>query len=106
MVRDGLPNPQRLLAFLASAMALTMSVLDSSIVNVALPTISKELHIAPADAIWVINAYQLAVTVSLLPCASLGETLGYRYVFWWGLALFTAASLACAGSPSLLILSI
>jgi DHA2 family multidrug resistance protein-like MFS transporter len=102
---DGLPNPQRALAFLTIAIALTMAVLDSAIVNVALPSIAKELVIPPSDAIWVVTAYVLAVTVSLLPLASLGDILGYKRVYWCGLAIFTAASFACANAHSLLFLA-
>ena len=99
--QDGLPNPRRALAFLALAFAIGMAVLDGAIVNVALPTLAKELAVSPASAVWVANAYQLAVTVALLPLASLGDSLGYRRVYIGGLALFTAASLACALAPSL-----
>ncbi|MDQ0390341.1 MFS transporter [Labrys monachus] len=102
---DGLPNPQRALAFLTIAIALTMAVLDSAIVNVALPSIARELAIPPSDAIWVVTAYVLAVTVSLLPLASLGDILGYKRVYWCGLAVFTAASFACANAHSLVFLA-
>lgn len=102
---DGLPRTQRLFAFLAVAIAVTMAVLDSAIVNVALPSIGRDLGISPAQAIWVVNAYQLAVTISLLPLASLGDSVGYKKVYWCGLAVFTAASLACANAHSLLALS-
>jgi MFS transporter, DHA2 family, multidrug resistance protein len=103
-VVDGLENPQRILAFLTLAIAITMAVLDGAIVNVALPTISRELGVTPANAVWVVNAYQLAVTVSLLPLASLCDILGYRRVYGAGLALFTVSSLVCALSPSLTVL--
>jgi len=103
---DGLPNPQRMLAFATLALAITMAVLDGTIVNVALPTIAHELDVSPAESIWIVNAFQLAVTVSLLPLASLGERLGYRRVYWPGLALFTAASLACAIAPNFLTLAL
>jgi DHA2 family multidrug resistance protein-like MFS transporter len=103
---DGLPNPQRALAFLAIGIALIMAVLDSAIVNVALPTVAKDLRASPADAIWVINAYQLAITVSLLPLASLGDSIGYRTVYWSGLAVFTLSSLVCALSTSLPMLAL
>jgi MFS transporter, DHA2 family, multidrug resistance protein len=106
LMTDGLPNPQRALAFLTVAIALIMAVLDSAIVNVALPTIAKDLSANPADAIWVVNAYQLAVTVSLLPLASLGDSLGYRKVYLFGLALFTAASFVCAVAPNMVVLSL
>ena len=99
--RDGLPPRQRLRAMFVIEIALAMSVLDGAIANIALPTIVAELRAEPASAIWVVNAYQLAVTVSLLPFASLGELRGYRRVFGWGLAAFTLGSLACALSDSL-----
>lgn len=98
---DGLPDTQRRLAFLALALAITMAVLDSVIVALALPVIGRELNVSPSQAIWVVNAYQLAVTVALLPLASLGDMLGYKRVYWWGLALFTVASLACACATTL-----
>ncbi len=70
---DGLPLPQRTWAILAIAMAITMAVLDGAIANVALPAIARDLHATPASSIWVVNAYQLATTVSLLAFASLGD---------------------------------
>ncbi len=101
---DGLPPRERVRAMTTIAIAVAMSVLDSAIANIALPTIARELHATPAASIWVVNAYQLAVTVSLLPLASLGDIIGYRRVYWAGLAVFTAASGACALSHSLPIL--
>lgn len=77
---DGLPNPKRLFAFLAIATTLTMAILDTSVINVALPVIAHDLAIEPATAIWAVNAYQIAVTVSLLPPAALGDSLSYRRV--------------------------
>ena len=103
---DGLPQPQRFYAFMAIAIAMTMAVLDSAIVNVALPTIGRELVISPMETIWIVNAFQLAITVSLLPLASLGDSIGYKKIYWCGLAVFTAASFACASSHSLLGLSV
>jgi len=83
-----------------------MTVLDGAIANVALPTIARELAASPADSIWVVNAYQLTVTISLLPLASAGEIFGYRRVYRWGLAVFTISSLGCALSDSLLTLTL
>ena len=98
---DGLPVRERLLAMAAIALAMTLAVLDGAIVNVALPAMAKDLAVRPSDAIFVVNGYQIAVTVSLLPLAALGDGLGYRRVYLGGLSLFTAASLACAVAPSL-----
>jgi DHA2 family multidrug resistance protein-like MFS transporter len=79
-----------------------MAVLDSSIANVALPTMSRELHADASSTIWVVNAYQVAVTMCLLPLSSLGDVLGYRRTYRAGLVVFTAGSLGCALSTSLL----
>ena len=102
---DGLPVPRRYWAIAAIALAITMSVLDSTIVNVALPTIARDLKVTAAASIWVINAYQLAILLVLLPFASLGEIVGYRRVSQAGLAVFTLASIGCAFAPGLLALS-
>ena len=86
---------------LAIALGITMSVLDSAVANIALPTIAKELQTTPAASVWVVNAYQLAIVVTLLPLASLGERVGYRRIYQAGLAVFTLGSLGCALSHSL-----
>ncbi|MBV9653669.1 MAG: MFS transporter [Acetobacteraceae bacterium] len=103
---DGIGVPARHWAMLTIALGVSMAVLDGSIANVALPTIARDVGATPANAVWVVNAYQLAVTVSLLACASLGEIVGYRRVYLTGLAVMTLASLACALSGSLLALSL
>ena len=100
-VADGIPMPRRLWAILAVAFGVSLSVIDSTIANVALPTISRALGISSADSIWIVNAYQLAIMVSLLSFSALGDLIGYRKVYIGGLALFTAASVGCALSQSL-----
>ena len=102
---DGLPMPRRIWAVAAILLAITMAVLDGAIANVALPTIARDVHADPASAIWVVNAYQLAIVVSLLPFASLGEIVGYRRVFRGGVIVFTLASGACALSHTLVELT-
>ncbi|MET7247562.1 MFS transporter [Methylobacterium sp. EM32] len=100
-VADGLPTRARLWAMLAIGIAMSMAVLDGAIVNVALPVMARDLQVSPGAAIFVTNGYQLAVTAALLPLASLGDILGYKRVYCTGLALFAAASLACALAGSL-----
>src|SRR5213082_3328628 len=103
---DGLPLPRRYWAIAAILLAIAMSVLDSTIVNIALPSIARDFGATSAASIWVVNAYQLAILLVLLPLSSLGEVVGYRRVSQAGLAVFTLASLACAWAPTLLVLSI
>jgi DHA2 family multidrug resistance protein-like MFS transporter len=104
VVQDGLPPGQRGIAMFAVGLAVAISVLVGSIANVALPTIARDMGVTPAESIWVVNAYQLAVTVCLMPCASLGDVHGHRRVYVWGLVLYTCGSLVCALAPTLPVL--
>lgn len=105
-VTDGLPPETRRWAILAIFTALAMAALDTAIANIALPAIAADLNTTPADVIWVVNVYQIAMVATLLPLAALGEIVGHQRIYLWGLLLFTVASLACAlawSLPSLLI---
>lgn len=92
--------PQRIWAILAVAFGVSLSVLDGAIANVALPTISHELNISPSDSIWIVNAYQLAIVISLLSFSTLGDLIGYRKIYLMGLMTFTAASVVCTFAHS------
>jgi DHA2 family multidrug resistance protein-like MFS transporter len=98
---DGLPTPRRYWAVLTIWLAIGMAVLDGAIANVALPTIARDLQASPAASVWIVNAYQLAITVCLLPLAALGDKLGYRRIYMAGLVVFTLGSLGCALSHDL-----
>jgi EmrB/QacA subfamily drug resistance transporter len=87
-------------AFSLLAVAYFMTAVDMLIVNVALPTIGRELNFAPADLQWVVTAYALTFGGFLLLGGRAADLLGRRRVFAAGLALFTAASLACALATS------
>ena len=104
ITQDGLPPNQRAAAMVAVSIAVAISVLVGSIANIALPTIARDMGVTPAESIWVVNAYQLAVTVCLMPCASLGDVYGHRRVYVWGLVFYTIASLICAVAPSMSVL--
>ena len=93
--------PQRLGAILAVAFGVSLSVIDGTVANVALPTIGQQLGISAADSIWIVNAYQLAIMVSLVAFSALGDVVGYRKVYIGGLMLFTVASVGCSLSGSL-----
>ncbi|MBB2930999.1 MFS transporter [Paraburkholderia silvatlantica] len=100
-IETGLPFPQRYYAILVVALGITLAVLDGAIANVALPTIARHLRASAASSIWIVNAYQLSVTISLLPLASLGDRIGYKRVYLAGMVLFTVASLGCALASTL-----
>jgi MFS transporter, DHA2 family, multidrug resistance protein len=101
---DGLPPRERRAALLTVGIAIAISVLSVAIANIALPAMARELHTSPGESIWVVNAYQLAVTVTLLPLSALGDIIGYRRVYLWGLGVFTVASLACGLAETLPLL--
>lgn len=98
---DGLPMPRRLWAVLGILLGTFLGTLDGSIANVALPTIAADLHGAPAASVWVVNGYQLATAVALLPLAAVGERIGAKRLYLLGTLVFTLASLACALAPGL-----
>ncbi|HKP57776.1 MAG TPA: MFS transporter [Polyangiales bacterium] len=81
--------------------ALVLVVLDAVIANVALPAIARALQVSPAESVRVVTAYQMALVMTLLPCAAIGESWGYRPVYTAGVALFVFGSALCALAPSL-----
>ena len=101
---EGLPlGPRRLVVF-TIAITTVLSVLDGTISNVALPTIALELHVSAASVVWVVNAFQLATAMLIVPLTTLGDIAGFARVYRAGVALFILASIACALSPNLPIL--
>lgn len=81
-----------------------MNLIDVSIVNVALPSIQKDLSASPTQIEWVSAAYVLAFAVGLLPCGRFGDKLGRKRLFMLGVSLFTLASVLCGLAPSIGVL--
>ena len=79
---------------------IVMSVLDGTLVNVALPSLTKEFDVEPNTAIWLINSYQMVIMMFLLVFATFGDIIGYRKVFLYGVTVFTIASALCALSQN------
>ncbi len=102
---DGIPTPQRYWAVVSIAISVMLASLSTAIANIALPTIARELAVSPASAIWVTNAYQIAMTVLILPLASIGDIVGHSKVYRTGLAVFTLAAFVCAFADSLPMLT-
>ena len=94
-------NPKSALATLAIFATLVLVVVDGAVANLALPTLARTFSISPADSIWVVTGYQMALVMALLPAAALGESRGHRRIFTGGVALFTVASVLCCLAPSL-----
>ena len=98
---------KRWLALIVLCMGVLMIVLDTTIVNVALPSIATDLGFSETALVWVVNAYMLTFGGFLLLGGRLGDLFGHRRLFLAGIALFTLASLACglANAQGLLVLA-
>ena len=81
-----------------------MVILDATVVNVALPTLSRDLHTTTTGLQWVVDAYSLVFAALLLSGGALGDRRGARAVFQAGIGLFALASLACGLAPSMAVL--
>ncbi|MGB2712315.1 MAG: MFS transporter, partial [Conexibacter sp.] len=98
---------RRWIALVVVCLGQLMVVLDATIVNVALPSIQRDLQFTQANLTWVLNAYLIAFGSFLLMAGRLGDLLGRKRIFVAGLALFTSASALCglADSQALLIVA-
>lgn len=101
---DGLPGPERRIAVLAVMMGTLMSVVDITMINIALPSIARDLDISASRVIWVVSLFQIVCAATLLLFASLSELVGRRRLYIAGLAVFTLAALGAALSTSLEVL--
>jgi EmrB/QacA subfamily drug resistance transporter len=99
-------NPKLLWTFAITSTALFMTTLDNLVVTTALPVIRHDLHAGLSGLEWTVNAYTLTFAVLLLTGAALGDRLGRRRVFAFGLGIFTAASAAAALAPSIVALDV
>jgi EmrB/QacA subfamily drug resistance transporter len=94
------PSSSRWLSLLVLCAGFLMIILDSTIVNVALPSIQRDLGFSQSSLAWVVNAYLIAYGGLMLLAGRLGDLIGRKRIFLSGLALFTAASLLCGVSVS------
>src|SRR6516165_891642 len=91
-------NPWAVL--LVVSLGFFMTLLDLTIVNIAIPSLITKLHASLDDVLWVINAYALVLAVLVITAGRLGDLVGPRVMFSSGVAVFTAASAACGFAPS------
>jgi len=97
-VRKFAGNPWAVL--LVVSLGFFMTLLDLTIVNIAIPNLITNLHASLDDVLWVINAYALVLAVLVITAGRLGDLVGPRVMFTSGVAVFTAASAACGLAPS------
>lgn len=104
---EGLTDRKAWIAFAVLLVGGFMSLLDTTIVNVALPTIRETLDASEATLAWIVSGYALAFGLALIPAGRLGDRYGHKWVYFTGLAVFTAASLWCGltSDPTQLIVA-
>lgn len=98
------PRGGRAIGFFAICLGYFAIILDGSVLNVAIPTIRRELGSSVAGAQWVLNGYTLTLAALLLTAGALGDRIGLRRMLLTGLLLFTAASAGCAAAPDTAVL--
>ena len=95
---------RKYVAIISIIILLVMTVLDVSLVNVALPVIGEEFHVSESASVWLITIYQLIIVMLLLPLSSIGDQFSYKRNFIIGLVVFTVGSALCASSQSFMML--
>ncbi|UFU05999.1 MFS transporter [Ruania halotolerans] len=100
------PSPQRWSAFAVCLAAGFLTLLDVSIVNVALPSIETALSADPAEIQWIVAGYTLAFGLVLVPAGRLGDLFGRRRMFLIGVALFALTSALCGAAPTAELLAL
>ncbi|MFG2606482.1 MFS transporter [Streptomyces sp. NPDC048514] len=98
------PDPQRWRALWVTLVAGFMSLLDVTIVAVALPTIQRDLHASPAQVQWVVSGYALTFALALVTAGRLGDALDRRRIFLLALSGFVLFSAACGAAPDITLL--
>src|ERR1700722_20122035 len=99
-IRGFVHERRRWVALIVVCFAMLMNTLDQTIVNVALPTIQRDLHFTQASLAWVIDAYLITFAGALLLAGRLGDLIGRKKVFLVGVALFTLASAVCGAADT------
>ena len=97
---------KKYIAVIALQIVLVMTVLDVTLVNVALPVLAEKFAISNSSTVWIVTIYQLVITMLLLPVSSIGDLHSYKRTFLTGVIIFTLSSALCAASQGFTMLVI
>lgn len=100
-IADGLPLPRRYAAIVAVSLGTMISTIDTGSLNIALPTLARELHAPASSAVLLVTAYQLVLIMTVLPLSALGDRLGHRTLYQYGQLLYLGATVFCFVAHSL-----
>ncbi len=95
---------RKYIAIIALQIVLVMTVLDVTVVNVALPVLADKFNISSSSTVWIVTVYQLVITMLLLPVSSIGDLHSYKRTFLVGVAVFTLSSALCAAASNFTML--
>ena len=84
---DGLPTRRRIAAVIALSLGTMMSTMTGGSINVALPTVARELNVQPSETVFIVTVYQLVLLMAVLQFSALGERIGHRRVYQCGLGM-------------------
>ncbi|MFT4027257.1 MAG: MFS transporter [Novosphingobium sp.] len=98
---DGLYGARRWWAVLSITLGTILTTISGSMVNIALPTLSRDLGVTDSAAVLVVTVYQLILMMTLLPFSALGDRLGHRAIYQWGQVIFVVATLLSFFAESL-----
>ena len=103
-LEDGLPVPRRYAAAAALSLGTMLASVDNGMINVALPTVARDLAVEPSAAVLVVTVFQLMLIMAVLPFAALGERIGLRRLYMAGMAVYVGAAVLCFLANSLPLL--
>lgn len=95
---------RKYIAVIAVLLAIVMTVLDVTVMNVALPVLARDFNVSDSVSVWSVTIYQLVITMLLLPMSALGDIYSYRKTMLAGIIIFTTASVSCALSGSYIMI--
>jgi DHA2 family multidrug resistance protein-like MFS transporter len=102
--QDGLAQPRRRAAVIAVSFGTMISVIDTGSLNIALPTLARELHVASSSVVVLVTVYQLVLLMTVLPFAAWGDRIGHRRLYQYGQVLYLVATGFCFVADSLPVL--
>lgn len=100
-VHQGLPTPRRWLAVASVTLGTILTTISGSMINIALPTLSRDFHVSSSSAVLVVTVYQLILMMTLLPFSALGDRLGHRVIYQYGQLVFVVATVLSFFAESL-----
>lgn len=99
--RGDLSIATRRAVLVAAVLGTALAYMSDDMLNLAIPWVARELEATVTDAQWILNAYYVSLVSCVLVAGSIGDIVGHRRVFTWGIVLFSVGAVACALAPAM-----